>query len=262
MENPSLNHPGQRGAGNRKARAKPVGFMIKIDRRSIRSAKNGFNRLELMAVVAAVVVLAILLILGSAVMKEDSVPTRCRANLAQITKAFLLYAQDNHGLLPDCSLRNRHFYGPSWPWDMNTNLVQDLMERGVARQALYCPANPGMNDPSHWDFPNVTSTPNRIVGYGFLLYGSREVPRAFWCRDVQGGDGQPPSRKELGMDATMSMNGDYTDVRGLLKDRTSHLKGNTPLGGNISFEDGHSEWRDFKDMQQRFSTGANVIWVF
>ena len=243
------------------ARAKAGVFLMRIDRRSNRSAKGGFKRIELVAVVTAVVV-ATLLILGTGKLKEKALRAHCCANLVQITKALMLYAEDNHGLLPDCSLNNRHFYGPSWPWDMNTNLVEDLMQRGVTRDSFYCPANPGMDDDSHWEFPLVSRTPVRVVGYGFLLYGSREVPPQFWCRDLQGSNEKTPAKKELGMDATASMGGDYAAVQGILKDRSNHLKGTNPLGGNVSFEDGHTEWRDFKDMQHRFSTGANVIWDF
>ena len=244
------------------ARAKEGVFLMKIDRRSNCSAKGGFKRMDLVAVVGGVVVVAMLAILGLGKLKQNALRAHCRANLAQITTALKLYAEDNHGLFPDCSINNRHFYGVSWPWDMNTNLVDDLMLRGVHRRTFYCPANPGMNDDKHWDFASLARSPDRVLGYGWLLCGSLEVPPAFWCRDLQGGNGKTPAEKELGMDATASMGGDYAAVQGILKDRSNHLKGTKPLGGNISFEDGHTGWRDFKDMQHRFSTGANVIWDF
>jgi prepilin-type processing-associated H-X9-DG protein len=42
-------------------------------------------------------------------------------------------------------------------------------------------------------------------------------------------------------------------------------RGKHPLGGNILFDDGHVAWRDFSDMQMRFSTycpNGIVQWSF
>jgi prepilin-type processing-associated H-X9-DG protein len=33
----------------------------------------------------------------------------------------------------------------------------------------------------------------------------------------------------------------------------SHLNQNRPAGGNITFLDGHGQWRNFRDMRPRYS---------
>ena len=37
-------------------------------------------------------------------------------------------------------------------------------------------------------------------------------------------------------------------------DRTNHLKKGRPIGGNILFLDGHVTWRDFEQMQVRWTS--------
>jgi hypothetical protein len=65
---------------------------------------------------------------------------------------------------------------------------------------------------------------------------------------------------ELTADATGSQNGDYTRIKGLSMDRTSHLSGQNPAGGNILFEDGHAAWRPFSQMKHQIV--AQVVWDF
>ena len=43
-------------------------------------------------------------------------------------------------------------------------------------------------------------------------------------------------------------------------DRTSHLSGEKPAGGNILFEDGHAAWRPFDKMKHQIV--AQVVWDF
>src|SRR5437762_2737797 len=56
--------------------------------------------------------------------------------------------------------------------------------------------------------------------------------------------------------------GGYADPRtGRLKSHiTAHLNGNQPAGGNLAMLDGHVEWRNFKDMQVRSSSGPSFWW--
>ena len=66
-------------------------------------------------------------------------------------------------------------------------------------------------------------------------------------------------------DATASAAGDFTQIVGALSDRSNHVRGKRPLGGNILFLDQHVAWRDFNEMQRRFGspgTAGTVSWYF
>jgi type II secretory pathway pseudopilin PulG len=220
----------------------------------------GFNRTELMIVLAVVAVLVTVLFLGLGLNKENRRRAECRANLQQIGVALQLYTKDFGELLPDCTDRNPEFHGAVWPWDMNTNLVTQLENRGAERDILYCPSNPEMNDDRHWDFPEFSGGRTRVLGYIFLLPGYRDVPPELARLKLNGAGPRKPDDVELTADATVSQNGDYTHIRGLLTDRTSHLSGQNPAGGNILFEDGHAAWRPFSQMKHQIV--AQEVWDF
>jgi hypothetical protein len=221
--------------------------------------------LDVAAIVCVVSVLAFLAVFGAGHFKERALRTRCRANLLQIGTALQLYAKDNHDLLPDCSRANPRFAGPQWPWDMHTNLANVLETKGAARQNFYCPANPAVNDDRHWNFWKSDPGPVRVIGYGLLLKGIRQVPSSFWRTSLSATNQIPPAQAELAFDATACVDDDYLNIHGTWVDRSNHVRGKRPLGGNILFEDQHVDWRDFSEMQIRFNTigpGGTVQWSF
>jgi hypothetical protein len=185
---------------------------------------------------------------------------QCQVNLRQIGTAFQLYAQDYGGRLPDCTANNPNFYGAVWPWDVPINLVADLEQRGAQRRFLYCPSNPGMNDDRHWNFPQYSHGQTRVLGYAFLFPGCRDVPTELWRFDLNGDGTRKPPEVELAADATVSQQWDYTQIKGIWVDRTSHLKRGRPAGGNVLFEDGHASWRRFEQMKHQIV--GQAIWDF
>jgi hypothetical protein len=191
--------------------------------------------------------------------KEKRRRAQCRANLRQIGIAFQSYAKEFGDSLPDCTRRNPEFHGAVWPWDMHVNLVSQLESRGAKRNFLYCPSN-DMNDDRHWDFPRYSGGHTRVLGYVFLLPGVRDVPADMACVKLSGDGPRKPADAELTVDATVSQAGDYTHIKGLFMDRTSHLSGQIPAGGNILFEDGHVTWRPYKQMKHQII--AQVVWDF
>lgn len=220
----------------------------------------GFSRTELLVVVAVLAALSTLLVVGIGFGKEGRRRAQCRANLRQIGTALQLYTQDYQGSLPDCTASNPEFHGAVWPWDMHVNLVQQLENRGAKRNFLYCPSNPEMNDDRHWNFPAYSRGQTRVLGYVFLLNGVRDVPPELARRKLDGSGSRKPDAVELTVDATVNQNGDYTHIKGLSMDRSNHLSGQTPAGGNILFEDGHAAWRPFRDMKHQII--AQVVWDF
>ena len=229
-----------------------------------RRTEGAIRRTDVAVIIAAILVLTALAIFSAGRWHERVMRARCGLNLKQIGLALQIYSKDNKGLLPDVSPENPQLAGPTWPWDMNTNLTDLLMTKGATRAMFYCPANPKMNDDRHWNFWKQVDGPVRVTGYGMLFKGTRQVPPRFWCADLSGG-GKSPSDTELGFDSTACVNNDYTAIAGLLVDPSNHVRGKKPLGGNILFLEGHVQWRDFSNMKVRFNTvgpAGPVLWSF
>lgn len=235
---------------------------MKILLQTRRESLRGFSLKELAVAVAVVLVLAALAVAAVSLARERALRARCRANLGHIGAALKSYSDAHGNLLPDCSEDNPQFSGGAWAWDVNTNVITELEQRGVARNDFYCPANPGMNTLSHWEFWRFTRTRIRVISYGLLLYGNGQIPPDYWRKDLAGSGGHPPAQTELGFDATLSMGGDFHHITGIFTDRSNHVGRRLPYGGNILFEDQHVDWRDFKQMQHRFNTFPAAAWYF
>jgi len=233
------------------------------NRRSCSAKVHGeaFTLLELLVVIAIIGILAALLLPAISRAKERANRTRCKSNLHQVGLALEMYAEANRDLLPDCTSNNPSFFGSYWPWDLNTNVVIALEAHGVTRKVLYCPSNPSMDEDHRWNYWQYhPGEPIRVLGYVFLMNGCVQVPPNLWRKNILGDGVHPASQTELVIDAVGSQEGNFSHIQGGNTDRTSHLDGKQPAGGNIAFEDGHSEWRNFKHMQPRFE--GDVLWYY
>lgn len=231
-----------------------------FNRRSGPLRPIAFTLVELLVVIAIIAILIALLLPALAGAKERARRIQCASNLHQIGIGLHLYAEEHRDLLPDCTTNNPNFYGSNWPWDLNTNLVNDLLGRGITRPVFYCPSNPDMNDSDHWDCWQNNPYPIRVVGYVFLMNGCIQVPPELWRTNILGDGNRSAAQTELVIDAVGSQQGDFMHIQGVNVDRTSHVHGNQPSGGNIAFEDGHSEWRGFQRMSPQIY--SQVLWYF
>jgi prepilin-type N-terminal cleavage/methylation domain-containing protein len=228
---------------------------------STRILKIAFSLVELLVVVAVIAIIAALLLPAVGAAKERGRRIKCKSNLHQIGLAFHLYAEENRDLLPDCTSNNPSFFGSFWPWDLNTNVVTTLVAHGATHDVFYCPSNPAMDDEMRWNFWKYhPPAPIRVLGYVFLMNGCVQVPPDLWRTNIWGDGAHSASQTELVIDAVGNQGGSFIHLQGGNSDRTSHLDGKLPAGGNIAFEDGHSEWRNFRDMRARFS--GNVVWYY
>jgi type II secretory pathway pseudopilin PulG len=233
-------------------------------KKELKSSERGaraFTRTELLVVVLTLAVVLAGLVLALRWNKEPRRRAQCAANLRQLGAALSLYAGDSGGLLPDCTRANPGFFGSKWLWDLNINVVSEMERRGASRRVFYCPSNDGMNDDKRWNFFRYDRTPIRVVGYGFLMNGCMDVPAALWRTNLLGDGVRPPSETELAFDATLSQRGSYDHIQGKWVDRSNHVGSRgRPLGGNILFEDGHAQWRDFGQMRHRIF--GDAVWDY
>ena len=133
---------------------------------------------------------------------------------------------------------------------------------------FYCPSYSEWNCDQTWNYDPTF----RITGYVWLLPGAGMnaggTPEApYWKTNMIGIPGQlSPADAEVVVDiiAQQQTPLSYANITigGLPKDiiqRTSHLEGASPAGGNELFEDVHVEWRQFREMwhKQGPSTLAN-----
>lgn len=221
---------------------------------------RAFTLVELLVVIAIIGILAALLLPVLSRAKERARRVQCLNHMGQIGLAMHLYASENRDRLPDCTTNNPAFSGSHWPWDLNTNVVTELEAHGAKHDVLYCPSNPDMNDDKHWNFYQHYPFPIRVLGYVFLLNGCDDVPENMWRRNILGDGTRSAAQTEYVIDAVGSQDDNYRHIVGLWDDRTSHIRGATPEGGNIAFEDGHAQWRPFKQMQHQIS--GEVVWDF
>jgi len=119
-----------------------------------------------------------------------------------------------------------------------------------------------MDDVFHREFWRFQHNPLQIISYGMLFSGVAQESPLYWRRALSGDGTHSPAQTELGFDATINMNNDFIHIRGVNTDRSNHVRGTRPLGGNILFEDGHVDWREFKQMRPRIQTWPPALWYF
>jgi prepilin-type N-terminal cleavage/methylation domain-containing protein/prepilin-type processing-associated H-X9-DG protein len=242
---------------------------------------EGFTLIELLVVIAVIAVLMSILLPALAKVREQARRTKCAANIRQQVLSLTMYGQENQGKLPgtslvpslgrlSCTMANfmlrsgmtrQMLYCPS-------NAVQQKYN-----DYFWIDGFPDDNR-GGWDgsrFTTPTLGGGLSIGYSWLLFSAHLGELTPYARDAQEKtwvnslNDRNPAGKELVVDriigyhtsaeylqAEMSrryqMNFIWSGSRGpagARPQKTNHLNGFDPVGGNVGFLDGHGEWRRF-----------------
>lgn len=240
----------------------------------------GFTLIELLVVISIIALLMSILIptLGRA--REQARRTHCANNLKQITLALTMYALDNDDKLP---LQTFEDY---WIWDMSYFATDLVLASGGDRKTFYCPSEMSRNIDEFWRYDEAAANPqrfkqniepvdperrrrtNRVIGYYYMVdcevrrryHPENAPPYKDWVVKVsQKNAASADLINDIVLSVTANEDSDFAEVKGgswaiwQIVDKTNHLRGGRPQGGNVAYLDGHGAWRDFADMQPRFS---------
>jgi prepilin-type processing-associated H-X9-DG protein len=242
---------------------------------------SGFTRVDLLALLAALALLASIALPSLGRVSEKTTIAQCAANLQQYDMALQIYGNENQDNLPS-SIIGSGF----WAWDTAAYVVTFVTNTGVKWNALYCPGtSPRFTEQDNLSLFNFDPGVFCVLGYVGAIPANSAMTTSPYSTNVNAtltiqrvaysNQFLPvhPASRALVADATLTESGsssvyaamltyDWVEIEGgyAKPHLSAHLNGTIPLGGNVGMLDGHVEWRNFKDMLPRASSGVYFYW--
>jgi hypothetical protein len=177
--------------------------------------------------------------------------------------------------------------GGGWLWDMSAATRDDLVQHyGMNSNACYCPSNPSHNLGVFWNCPGCGGA---SVGYWMLVQRANAdgtpITTGGWAAGPNNGSfftytGDPryafvydlinsadPTRTVQLMlcdailsDASSPPNYSVpSTIAGAGMNNSAHFDSrHVPMGSNLTFTDGHAEWKDFPQLKRRYAAGGTL----
>jgi prepilin-type N-terminal cleavage/methylation domain-containing protein/prepilin-type processing-associated H-X9-DG protein len=235
--------------------------------------RPAFTLIELLVVIAIIAILAAMLLPALAKAKERAKIAQCKSNEHQLSVAMILYANDNSDKLPDCQNLG------VWVWDVSAYVMTNFLQTAGRQDMFYCPNEYYLYNsatPNAWQAFTGSSTPPQpyvVTGYIWMFPNSQADAALPYFSPVTKTTTPRPgvgvADTEIINDATIFLNGlggrRYVGLAaaGGTVVQSAHLNKGAPAGGNITFLDGHIEWRNFLQMTNIFNpSGGKLGFMF